>query len=69
MTTEKVDQLVPDPKARKEFDVSAMTFHRWSRDSKMQFPAAIKINGRNYRSRLALEAFKQRLLTQALKAR
>jgi hypothetical protein len=62
----EVDQLVPDRKARTEFDVSAMTFHRWSRDSKMQFPPAIKINGRNYRSRLTLEEFKQRLLAQAL---
>jgi hypothetical protein len=63
------DHLVPDPRAREEFHVSAMTFYRWSRDSKMQFPPAVKINGRNYRSRLALEEWKQRLLTAALKER
>jgi hypothetical protein len=65
----EVDHLVPDPQVRKEFNVSAMTFHRWSRDPKMQFPPAVKINRRNYRSRLALENFKAKLVAEALRRR
>jgi hypothetical protein len=67
--TEKVDELVPNRKAQTEFGVTAMTIWRWDRDSKLGFPPAIRINGRTYRSRQQLEAFKQRLLAQALKAR
>jgi hypothetical protein len=46
-----------------------MTF--WRRDLKPEqgWPAKIKINGRSYRSRQQLEAFKQRLMAEALKAR
>ena len=67
--TETVDQLVPGPQVEREFGVTAMTIWRWDRNPDLGFPPAIKINGRTYRSRLMLEAFKQRLLAQALKAR
>jgi hypothetical protein len=33
------------------------------------WPDAVQINGRNYRSRRALDAFKEGLFRQALKAR
>jgi predicted DNA-binding transcriptional regulator AlpA len=61
------DHLVPDPKARKEFGVSAMTIWRWDRDSKLGFPPPIKINGRTYRSRQQLEEWKANLLARALR--
>ena len=67
--TERVDELVPDRKARMEVGgVSAMTIHRWD-NSKLGFPPKIKLNGRNYRSRHQLEAFKAALMARALKAR
>jgi hypothetical protein len=67
--TEKVDELVPGPQVEREFGVTSMTIWRWDRDSKLGFPPAIRINGRTYRSRQMLEAFKQRLIAQALKRR
>jgi hypothetical protein len=55
------DELVPDKQARKECGgVSRMTFYRWEKDPKLQFPPAIKINKRKYRSRILLEQFKAR---------
>ena len=64
------DHLVPDRRAREEIGgISAMSLWRWGRRPELGFPPAIKINGRNYRSRLALEEWKQRLLNAALKAR
>ena len=38
-----------------------MTFNRWEKDLKLQFPPAVKINKRNYRWRSQLEEFKQKL--------
>jgi hypothetical protein len=65
--TERVDQLVPDRQARREVgDVTAMTFHRWDLKPELGFPPKIKINGRNYRSRQQLEAFKARMISVAL---
>ena len=59
------DSLVPGPQVEREFGVTAMTIWRWER-SNLGFPPAIKINGRSYRSRLMLEAFKARLLARAM---
>jgi predicted DNA-binding transcriptional regulator AlpA len=56
------DELVVDKQARKECGgVSRMTFNRWEKDPKLQFPPAVKINKRNYRWRSQLEEFKQKL--------
>ncbi len=56
------DQLVPDSQAAMELgNVSAVTMWRRTKDPKLGFPPAIKINGRNYRRRSDLEAFKQRM--------
>lgn len=60
------DELVPDPKVQQEFGVSAMTLWRWDRDPTLEFPPPIKIRKRNYRSRYALDAFKQRMLRAAI---
>lgn len=63
------DHLVPDPIIAKEFSVTLMTLWRWSRDRNLTFPPVIKIRGKNYRSRLAIEDFKGRLLMGAIRAR
>ena len=60
------DELVPDPKVQKEFGISAMTLRRWDDDPKLNFPPAIKIKTRKYRSRRALDAFKAELLRKAI---
>jgi hypothetical protein len=63
------DQFVPDPKVRREFDITEMTLHRWDNDEALGFPPKIKIRGRNFRSRLALEAFKTTMLRRAIVAK
>ena len=60
------DELVPDPKVCREFSVSAMTLWRWTQDQKLGFPPRIKIRKRNFRSRKALDAFKHKLMRNAL---
>jgi hypothetical protein len=59
------DQLIPDPIVWREFGVSSMTGHRWTNDPDLDFPPIIKIRDRNYRSRRALEQFKQRRIRGA----
>jgi hypothetical protein len=63
--TKEVDELVPDPRVAEEFAVSLMTLWRWSRDPALQFPPAVQIRRRNFRSRRALEEFKARLVQSA----
>jgi predicted DNA-binding transcriptional regulator AlpA len=60
------DILVPSRQVQREFAVSSMTIWRWDQNKNLGFPPAIKINGRSYRSRLMLEAFKARLLARAM---
>ena len=56
------DELVVDKQARHECgNVSRMTFYRWQKDPELQFPPAILIRKRKYRSRSQLEQFKARL--------
>jgi hypothetical protein len=62
------DHLVPDPVIAKEFSVTLMTLWRWSRDQDLCFPPAIKIRGKNFRSRQAIELFKSRVLLGAVRA-
>jgi hypothetical protein len=59
------DELVPDPVVWREFGISSMTGFRWTHDPELGFPPIIKIRDRNYRSRRALEAFKQRRIRGA----
>ena len=63
------DYLVPDPQVEREFGVTSMTIWRWTRDPELGFPPAIQIKNRNYRSRQQLEAFKSRLLAEAIGSR
>jgi hypothetical protein len=69
----EIDELVPDPQARKELgDISDMTTWRWDRDPKMAelgWPAPIRIRTRKYRPRRQLESFKANLQRLALDAR
>ena len=60
------DRLVPDPQVWAEFGVTPMTGWRWTHNPELGFPPAVKINRRNFRSRKALEDFKQRLLRDAV---
>jgi hypothetical protein len=56
------DDLVPDPRVAQEMGgVRLITLWRWTNHPTLGFPPAIKINGRNYRKRSELEAFKQRM--------
>ena len=63
------DELVPDPTVWREFGISSMTGWRWTRDPELNFPPPIKIRNRCFRSRRALEAFKERMLRETLAAR
>jgi hypothetical protein len=58
------DEFVPDPQVCAEFGITSMTLWRWDHDPELKFPPAIKIRKKNYRSRLQLEKFKQRLITR-----
>ena len=61
----ELDSLVPDAQVCIELGgISKMTLNR--RDNyDPAFPALIKVNGRNFRSRRQLEAYKARLLHEA----
>jgi hypothetical protein len=63
------DHFVPDPVIAREFSVTLMTLWRWSHDTRLEFPPAIKIRGKNFRSRRAIEDFKSSLLHGAIRAR
>jgi hypothetical protein len=63
------DDLVPDPAICDEFSVSSMTIWRWDRDPKMialGWPLPVYIRRRKFRSRNALEGFKNNLLQHAI---
>jgi predicted DNA-binding transcriptional regulator AlpA len=68
MQTDLSDELVPDPTVIKEFKITLMTIWRWSNDPDLDFPPAIKIRNRSYRSRRALDDFKARMLQRGLAA-
>jgi hypothetical protein len=61
--------LVPDPVVWREFGITSMTGYRWSHDPDLNFPPAVKIKERNFRSRRQLEEFKTRLMHKALAGR
>lgn len=64
---DKPDQLVPDPQVWREFGITSMTGWRWTNDPELGFPPPIKIRTRCFRSRRAIEAFKQALMERALR--
>jgi hypothetical protein len=62
--------LVPDHIVRNELgDVSLMTIYRWTNDPTLGFPPPIKIRNKNFRSRRALEEFKERMTREAITKR
>lgn len=63
------DELVPDPAVCREFSITSMTLWRWDRDQELNFPPAIKIRSRNFRSRRLIEEFKARMLSAAIEQR
>lgn len=60
------DELIPDPTVCREFNITPMTLWRWDQDQRLNFPPKIKIRTRNYRSRRALNEFRERMMRQAL---
>jgi hypothetical protein len=60
------DTFVPDPVVWRELGVSSMTGWRWSRDRALDFPPAIQIRGRNFRSRRQLERWKAEMLRRSI---
>ena len=65
-----VDVLVPDPAVRREFGgISEDTLKAWDEDPDLGFVPKIVIRNRNYRSRAALDAFKDKLAMDALAAK
>jgi hypothetical protein len=72
ISTPDDDRLVPDPQVREEFGITEMTEWRWDNDPQMAalgWHAKVKIRKRNYRSRRALNDFKENLLRRALQER
>lgn len=65
---DNADQLIPDPQVWRMLNICSMTLRRWTRDPKMDFPPAIKIRSRNYRSRAAIEAWKEKMLRKGIRA-
>ena len=63
------DELVPDPQVWRELGITSMSLWRWTNDPKLDFPPPIKIRTRCFRSRRALEAFKERMLRTAIEQR
>jgi hypothetical protein len=61
---ELVDELVPDSVVAKQFNVSLMTIWRWSHDPNLNFPPAIQIRKRNFRSSRQLSQFKARMMAR-----
>jgi predicted DNA-binding transcriptional regulator AlpA len=67
--SEAPDELVPDPVAAQELGISLMGMWRYTNDPALDFPVAVKIRNRNFRSRRQLEEWKARLLSAAIKQR
>jgi predicted DNA-binding transcriptional regulator AlpA len=63
------DELVPDPVLQRELNICAMSLWRWTRDTRLAFPRAVKIRNRNYRLRCEIEAWKTRMMRSAIEGR
>ncbi len=66
------DQLVPDPKVAKGYNVTLMTLWRWDHDEKLAalgWPPPVVIRRRNTRSRNGLTQFNRRAAEHALATR
>ena len=54
------DRLIPDPEVQRRYSVTAMTLWRWDHDKSLEFPPAIRIRNRKYRSAKALAEFERK---------
>jgi hypothetical protein len=52
--------LLPDPLVAKRYRVTTRTIYRWDRQSDLDFPPPISINGRKYRRVNQLEQWERR---------
>jgi hypothetical protein len=69
---DEIDELVPDPQAAKELNISLMTVWRWDRDPQLAalgWPPPVYIRKRKYRGRKLLENFKSSALRRAIGGR
>jgi hypothetical protein len=69
VSDEEVGELVPDPQVCREFHITSMTLWRWGHDPELKFPPPIRIRGRKFRYRSALEVFKRQLVRNAIAGR
>ena len=66
---DQVDELIPDPQASKELNISLMTVWRWDRDPELAalgWPPPVYIRKRKYRCRKLLENFKGAAVRRAI---
>ncbi len=71
-TSTSDNDLVPDPAVHREFGITAMTSWRWDRSAEMiamGWPPPIRIRKRKFRSRQALDLFKESLMKRAIAQR
>lgn len=57
MTTTQID-LIPKPAIARELGVSSRTVSRWMEDENLGFPTPVRLRGRLYFARTALEEWK-----------
>ncbi|MFO1099310.1 MAG: hypothetical protein U1E81_13865 [Xanthobacteraceae bacterium] len=70
--TPQAEELVPDPQVVREFGITAMSLWRWDRDQTLiaaGWPPPIRIRARKFRSRRALEKFKEAMARRAIAER
>jgi predicted DNA-binding transcriptional regulator AlpA len=59
-TSKPNEDLLPAVKVSSRYGVSSMTVWRWEKDSALNFPQPIRINGRRYWRIADLQAFEAR---------
>jgi predicted DNA-binding transcriptional regulator AlpA len=65
MMRDEIDTFVPEREVRRELgNITPMTLWRWTKAA--DFPPLVKIGTRNFRSRKQLEAFKAKIISEAL---
>jgi hypothetical protein len=60
------DEFVPDLQVCREFGFTSMTLYRTDARPHLGFPPPVYLGTRKYRSRKMLEAYKQRLIAEAV---
>jgi hypothetical protein len=60
------DEMWPDRRTSRFFDVHVKTIGRWERNPKLGFPPAVKINGHKYRRAQKIREFANALARKGL---